>query len=122
MSLDYTGKVIIITGSSSGIGQAAAVLFAKAGAFVTIHGRSEEGLKKTKGIILENGVPQERVHAVRGAVTEDSVLKALIDETVQKFGKLDVLINNAGIGFKEGVQDHRSMETLDYLLQVNLKR
>ena len=120
--MSYQGKVVIISGSSSGIGQAAAVLFAQHGASVTIHGRSEEGLKKTSELIAEAGVPKERVHSVKGPVTEEKVLKALIDETVQKFGRLDVLINNVGIGNKEGIKNHRSMENLDYLLDVNLKR
>uniref|UniRef100_A0A914ZCN4 Uncharacterized protein n=1 Tax=Panagrolaimus superbus TaxID=310955 RepID=A0A914ZCN4_9BILA len=119
--IDYSGKVVIITGSSSGIGQAAAILFAKSGASVTIHGRSEEGLKKTFDAIVEAGISKERIHSVRGGVTEEKTLKALIDETIQKFGRLDVLINNVGIACKEGCKDHRSMENLDYVLDVNLK-
>uniref|UniRef100_A0AC35FE84 SDR family oxidoreductase n=1 Tax=Panagrolaimus sp. PS1159 TaxID=55785 RepID=A0AC35FE84_9BILA len=57
----------------------------------------------------------------RGSVTEEKTLKALIDETVSKFGKIDVLINNVGIANKEGIQNPRSMENLDYVLDVNLK-
>ena len=120
--MTFAGKVVIITGSSSGIGQAAAVLFAKHGASVTIHGRSEEGLKKTNDLLLAAGVAKERIHTVKGAVTEEKVLKALIDETVQKFGKLDVLINNVGLAGKEGEANPRSMANLDYILDVNLKR
>jgi NAD(P)-dependent dehydrogenase (short-subunit alcohol dehydrogenase family) len=120
--IDYSGKVVIITGSSAGIGQAAAILFAKSGASVTIHGRSEDGIKKTVDLILESGIPKERIHSVRGSVTEEKTLKALIDETVSKFGKIDVLINNVGIESKEGmVANPRSMENLDYVLDVNLK-
>uniref|UniRef100_A0A914Q7G1 Uncharacterized protein n=1 Tax=Panagrolaimus davidi TaxID=227884 RepID=A0A914Q7G1_9BILA len=96
MSIDYSEKVVIITGSSSGIGQAAAILFAKSGAFVTIHGRSENGIKKTADLILESGIPKERIHSVKGSVTDSKVQKALIDETISKFGRIDVLINNAG--------------------------
>ena len=118
--MSFAGKVVIITGSSSGIGQAAAVLFAKNGASVTIHGRSEEGLKKTTDLILATGVPKERIHAVRGAVGEEKVLKALIDETIQKFGRIDVLINNAG-GIHEKDPSPRSMASLDYILSLNLK-
>uniref|UniRef100_A0A914Y9P8 Uncharacterized protein n=1 Tax=Panagrolaimus superbus TaxID=310955 RepID=A0A914Y9P8_9BILA len=121
MSNDFSRKVVIITGSSSGIGQAAAVLFAKFGAFVTIHGRSEDGLRKTFDLITEAAIPNDRIHSVKGSVTEDSTLKALINETIQKFGKLDILINNVGIANKEGTKDHRSMENLDYILEVNVK-
>uniref|UniRef100_A0A914QBB9 Uncharacterized protein n=1 Tax=Panagrolaimus davidi TaxID=227884 RepID=A0A914QBB9_9BILA len=117
----FDGKVVIITGSSSGIGQAAAVLFAKSGASVTIHGRSENGLQKTMDMLSEAKIPKEKIHSVRGAVTEESVLKALIDETVSKFGRIDVLINNVGISNKEGETNQRTMENLDYILNVNLK-
>uniref|UniRef100_A0A914QIP6 Uncharacterized protein n=1 Tax=Panagrolaimus davidi TaxID=227884 RepID=A0A914QIP6_9BILA len=118
----FDGKVVIITGSSSGIGQAAAILFAKSGASVTIHGRSENGLQKTMDMLLEAKIPKEKIHSVRGAVTEESVLKALIDETVSKFGRIDVLINNVGTSNKEGETNQRTMENLDYILNVNLKR
>jgi NAD(P)-dependent dehydrogenase (short-subunit alcohol dehydrogenase family) len=121
MSQEYFGKVVIITGSSSGIGQAAAILFAKSGASVTIHGRSEDGLKETTNLILKAGIPKERIHSVKGSITDESVLKALIDETIKKFGRIDVLINNVGNAKKEGITDHRSMENLDYVLDVNLK-
>uniref|UniRef100_A0AC34FLE5 Uncharacterized protein n=1 Tax=Panagrolaimus sp. ES5 TaxID=591445 RepID=A0AC34FLE5_9BILA len=117
----FNGKVVIITGSSSGIGQASAVLFAKNGASVTIHGRSEDGLQKTMQMLSEAGISKEKIHFVKGAVTEESVLKALVDETVAKFGKIDVLINNVGISNKEGETNQRSMENLDYILNVNLK-
>uniref|UniRef100_A0AC34GDS5 Uncharacterized protein n=1 Tax=Panagrolaimus sp. ES5 TaxID=591445 RepID=A0AC34GDS5_9BILA len=119
MSHDLNGKVVIITGSSSGIGQAAAILFAKSGACVTIHGRSDDGLKKTADLIAEAGIPKDRIHSVKGPVTDDSVLAALINETIEKFGKLDILINNVGIANKEGTKNHRSMENLDYILHVN---
>jgi NAD(P)-dependent dehydrogenase (short-subunit alcohol dehydrogenase family) len=121
MAQAFANKAVIITGSSSGIGQAAAILFAKSGAFVTIHGRSEDGIKKTADLILDAGIPKERIHSVRGSVTEEKTLKALIDETISKFGKIDVLINNVGIANKEGIQNSRSMENLDYVLDVNLK-
>uniref|UniRef100_A0A914PWN4 Uncharacterized protein n=1 Tax=Panagrolaimus davidi TaxID=227884 RepID=A0A914PWN4_9BILA len=118
---DFSNKVVIITGSSSGIGQSAAVLFAKLGASITIHGRSEVGLKKTTDLILDSGISKDRIHSVRGAVTDETVLKALIDETIKKFGKIDVLINNVGLAGKEGEKNPRSMENLDYILNVNLK-
>uniref|UniRef100_A0AC35G7H5 Uncharacterized protein n=1 Tax=Panagrolaimus sp. PS1159 TaxID=55785 RepID=A0AC35G7H5_9BILA len=120
MSYNFNGKVVIITGSSSGIGQAAAILFAKSGASVTLHGRSEDGIKKTTDLILEAGIPRERIHSVRGAVNDSEVQKALIDETIKKFGRIDILINNAG-GMKDDEKNPRSMVSLDYCLDVNLK-
>uniref|UniRef100_A0A914XX68 Uncharacterized protein n=1 Tax=Panagrolaimus superbus TaxID=310955 RepID=A0A914XX68_9BILA len=120
MAHDFNGKVVIITGSSSGIGQAAAILFAKLGASVTIHGRSENGLKKTEDLIFEAGISKERIHSVRGAVTDSEVQKGLIDETIKTFGRIDILINNAG-GVKDDETNQRSMAALDYCLDVNLK-
>uniref|UniRef100_A0A914XX08 Uncharacterized protein n=1 Tax=Panagrolaimus superbus TaxID=310955 RepID=A0A914XX08_9BILA len=117
---NFDGKVVIITGSSSGIGQAAAILFAKSGASVTIHGRSEEGLQKTTNLILESEVPKERIHSVKGEVTDSITQKALIEETAKTFGRIDILINNAGGAFRND-GDQRSMESLDYCLNVNLK-
>uniref|UniRef100_A0AC34F5M9 Uncharacterized protein n=1 Tax=Panagrolaimus sp. ES5 TaxID=591445 RepID=A0AC34F5M9_9BILA len=113
-------KSVIVTGSSSGIGQATAVLFAKSGASVTIHGRSEDGIKKTKEMILESGITEDNIHCVRGSITDPGIQKSLIEETVKKFGKLDILINNAG-GINMQEKNQRSMETLGYILDLNLK-
>uniref|UniRef100_A0A914Q0S4 Uncharacterized protein n=1 Tax=Panagrolaimus davidi TaxID=227884 RepID=A0A914Q0S4_9BILA len=117
---DFSGKVVIITGSSSGIGQAAAVLFSKLGASVTIHGRSEEGIQKTKDLILETGIPKERIHSVQGDITDPIVQKAMIEETVKNFGRIDILINNAGGTFRND-GNQRSMEALDFCLNITLK-
>uniref|UniRef100_A0AC35FFC3 Uncharacterized protein n=1 Tax=Panagrolaimus sp. PS1159 TaxID=55785 RepID=A0AC35FFC3_9BILA len=105
MSNDFSGKVVIITGSSSGIGQAAAILFAKSGASVTIH--EAEGKK-------------ENIHSVRGEITDLIVQKELIEETEKVFGRIDILINNAGGAFRND-RNQRSMESLDYCLNLNLK-
>uniref|UniRef100_A0A914PNB1 Uncharacterized protein n=1 Tax=Panagrolaimus davidi TaxID=227884 RepID=A0A914PNB1_9BILA len=121
MSIDYSGKVVIITGSSSGIGQAAAILFAKSGAFVTIHGRSEDGIKKTTDLILDAGIPKERIHSVKGCLSDKTVLTALIEETIKTFGRIDVLINNAAGALKPGEENPRSMENFEYVFDVNVK-
>ena len=117
---NYNGKVVIITGSSAGIGQAGAVLFAKAGASVTIHGRSEERLQKTIELIERAGGSRDKVLTVIGEITDENVQRNLIDKTVEKFGRIDVLVNNAGIYIKSG-EEYRSMKNLDYVLDVNLK-
>ena len=116
----FEGKVVIITGSSSGIGQAAAILFAKAGASVTIHGRDEAKLQKTIELIEKAGGSKDKVLTVVGEITDENVQRNLINKTVQKFGKIDILVNNAGIQKKLG-EEQRSMKNLDYVLNVNLK-
>jgi NAD(P)-dependent dehydrogenase (short-subunit alcohol dehydrogenase family) len=70
--------------------------------------------------MVEAGVPKERIHSVKGDITDPAIQKTLIDETVKTYGKIDVLINNAG-GVKTDEKDQRSMESLDYCLNVNLK-
>ena len=117
----FSGKVVIITGSSAGIGQAAAVLFAKNGASVTIHGRNEGNLQKTIQLIEEAGGSKDKVLTVVGEVIDENVQKSLINKTIEKFGRIDVLINNAGIKKKESLEDHRSLENFDYVFNVNLR-
>ena len=116
----FDGKVVIITGSSTGIGRSAAVLFAKAGASVTIHGRSEEKLQQTIQLIEKVGGSKSKILTVIGEITDRNVQKNLINKTVEKFGKINVLVNNAGIQKKPG-EEPRSMENLNYVLEVNLK-
>ena len=89
----FEGKVIIITGSSSGIGQAAALLFALEGASVTIHGQNADRLKACAEKIMSEGVPSSRILSVIGSVDDDKVLEKIINDTIQKFGRLDVLVS-----------------------------
>uniref|UniRef100_A0A1I7Z5W8 3-oxoacyl-[acyl-carrier-protein] reductase n=1 Tax=Steinernema glaseri TaxID=37863 RepID=A0A1I7Z5W8_9BILA len=116
----FVGKVAIVTGSSSGIGQAAAVLLASEGASVTIHGRSADGLKTTENLILEKGIPSERIVSVQGSIQDDKVLTDLIHKTLEKFGRIDVLVNNAGSGGLPGM-DRSSIEAFDFIHSVNIK-
>uniref|UniRef100_A0AC34R6Y2 Uncharacterized protein n=1 Tax=Panagrolaimus sp. JU765 TaxID=591449 RepID=A0AC34R6Y2_9BILA len=116
----FSGKVVIVTGSSAGIGQATAVLFAKNGASVTIHGRSEEKLKETVKLIEKAGGSSSKVLMILGEITDKTVQANLINKTIEKFGKLDVLVNNAGIARKSG-SEARDLDNLDYVLDVNLK-
>ncbi|KAK0396229.1 hypothetical protein QR680_001631 [Steinernema hermaphroditum] len=116
----YEGKVVIVTGSSSGIGQATAIMYAKEGACVTITGRDEERLKATKERILSNGVTEDRVLMVVGNVQEEQCAKALVTETIAKWNRIDILINNAGVTVKPDV-DPESLETFDYIFSINLR-
>uniref|UniRef100_A0A914CZQ3 Uncharacterized protein n=1 Tax=Acrobeloides nanus TaxID=290746 RepID=A0A914CZQ3_9BILA len=116
-----TGKVAIITGSSAGIGRATALLFASEGAFVTIHGRNEKSLEETQNQLKAQGVHDNRILVVQGQIEEAKTCEDLINETIKKFGKLDVLVNNAGIEAKPGIES-LSLENFDYTFDVNLKR
>ncbi|KAH7696897.1 3-oxoacyl-acyl-carrier-protein reductase [Aphelenchoides avenae] len=120
MSGRFAGKAVIITGSSSGIGQDAAVGFAKEGAFVTIHGQSEKGLQDTKKLIADAGVGDDHVQVVRGSLEDPKTIDALVEKTLEKFGRIDVVINNAGI-YKHPDHDINSPESFDYVFSVNVK-
>lgn len=90
----FQGKVALVTGGTSGIGKATAVAFAKAGANVVLSGRREkEGLAVVEEIRKAGGT----AHFVRADVAKEADVKRLVDETVARFGRLDVAFNNAGV-------------------------
>uniref|UniRef100_A0A1I7ZJS6 SDR family NAD(P)-dependent oxidoreductase n=1 Tax=Steinernema glaseri TaxID=37863 RepID=A0A1I7ZJS6_9BILA len=92
----FAGKVVIATGSSSGIGQGVALLFGQQGANVTIHGLDLDEVKETEKLMLDAGVSSSNILLVAGDVRDPKTSENLITKTVQKWGKLDVLVNNAG--------------------------
>lgn len=94
MSGNFAGKVALITGATSGIGQATAMAFAQAGAKVVIADISEQGIQETARMIEGAG---GQVLAVRCDVTKAEDIKTALDETTGAFGRLDFAFNNAGI-------------------------
>jgi NAD(P)-dependent dehydrogenase (short-subunit alcohol dehydrogenase family) len=94
-SFSLTGKVAIVTGASSGLGVAFAVGLADAGADIAICARRVERLEETKARVVERG---RRCIAVRADVANPDDCNQVVAETVDQLGKVDVLINNAGIG------------------------
>lgn len=91
--IDLTGKSVLITGGSRGIGAAAARLLARAGACVVVNWVRSERAART--LVSEIGI--ERAEAVQADVAEPADLERLVERTVERFGSLDVLINNAAI-------------------------
>uniref|UniRef100_A0A915DC90 Uncharacterized protein n=1 Tax=Ditylenchus dipsaci TaxID=166011 RepID=A0A915DC90_9BILA len=118
----FTGKVVIVTCSNCGIDQATALLFGQEGAKVTIHGSEENDLKLTVRLMLHSGVSDEDILVVEGAIDNDNTLKNLIEKTVSKFGKIDILVNNSG-GIPQQKNNHNDhdMDNFDYLFNINLK-
>jgi len=88
------GKVALITGASQGLGRALALAFAREGARVVVNARSEESVRPIAGEVEEAG---GEGLAVAADVSKDSDVKRLVDETVERFGRIDVLVNNAGL-------------------------
>ena len=91
---DLHGKVALITGASGGIGAAMAVRLAQSGIDLVLCGRSVEKLEKTRQAVSEYGV---KTFLYAGDLTADGAPKACIDAAVAAFGRLDILINNAGM-------------------------
>lgn len=118
MAKDLEGKVALVTGGTSGIGRETAVLFAKAGAKVVVAGRREPEGKETVELIRAAGGDGLFLKA---DVSKASEVEALIQKTVEKFGRLDAAFNNAGI---EGVWVpliKQTEEDWDRTIDVNLK-
>lgn len=90
-------RVVIITGGSSGIGRACALRFAQAGARVVISARNADRLKEVENELLRSGA---EVLAVQGDVANENDCVRLINESLNRFGRIDVLINNAGISMR----------------------
>jgi meso-butanediol dehydrogenase / (S,S)-butanediol dehydrogenase / diacetyl reductase len=88
----FKDKVVIVTGAGSGIGAGTARRFLQEGASVVLNGRREEKLHQT---IAGFDAAQSLIHP--GDVSDENYVKRLVEDTIAKFGKLDVLVNNAGI-------------------------
>ena len=94
-TFDCAGKTAIVTGAGSGIGQAAAMLFAAYGANVIAADISEPAAEKTAEIIRRNG---GRVHVIPVDISQSPQVEHLIAEAVDHFGGVDIFVANAGIG------------------------
>jgi NAD(P)-dependent dehydrogenase (short-subunit alcohol dehydrogenase family) len=118
MTTELRGKVAIVTGGTSGIGREAAVLFAKAGAKVVVAGRREAEGKETIDLIRAAGGDGL---FVKTDVSRAADVRALVQKTVEKFGRLDVAFNNAGIEGSWSPIAEQSEEDWDSTIDINLK-
>lgn len=115
-----TGKrrrVAVVTGSSKGIGKAIAQEFASAGYSITLNARDEEELKRAAADISKSiGSPNEkRITFVAGDISQEQVCTKLIQHAVDAFGRIDVLVNNAGIGGSQKTIDQLTSDDWDYV-------
>lgn len=113
--MSFKDKVVIVTGASSGIGSAAAVHFSSLGAKVTITGRNEENLKETAKKCHSN-----EVLTVVADVNIEKDRVQLINETIVKFGKIDVLVNNAGLGESADILT-TTLDQYDQVMNTNVR-
>jgi 3-oxoacyl-[acyl-carrier protein] reductase len=110
-SEDFTGRVAIVTGASSGIGRATAELFAQRGASVTAFARRADRLNELKS---------ERVHVVSGDAGDPLDIERLFSETEARFGACDILVNNAGMIVPNRIEDI-SVDEWDRVFAVNVR-
>ena len=102
----YKDKVIIVTGASSGIGLASATRFASLGAKIVLAARSIDKLEKiAEEINKKFNKSTDKVLCVKTDVTKEEDCKNLVEQTIKHFGKIDVLVNNAGISMRAVFKD-----------------
>lgn len=110
-----SGTTAVITGATSGIGRETAREFAKTGAKVVLAGRRQERLVELAGEIEASG---GQALAVRTDVADQAQVEALIEKSVERFGRVDVLVNNAGVAIASGFEA-MPLEDFRRLMDVN---
>lgn len=110
--MEVGGKVVLITGASEGIGKATAKLFGEHGAYLALSSRSEDKLKEAAS---EAG----SAFVVTADMTRPDEVRRMVRSTHQHFGRLDVLINNAGQGMYRPIERIRR-DDIQHLMEVNL--
>jgi NAD(P)-dependent dehydrogenase (short-subunit alcohol dehydrogenase family) len=116
MQLDFSGKRVLVTGSTMGIGRGAAQAFHELGATVAINGRSEQSVAQA---ISEMGAGK-RLVAAAGDLSNTATIRATIERTLDALGGLDILINNAGRA-DDCLVDNVTEEYWERMLALNLK-
>jgi NADP-dependent 3-hydroxy acid dehydrogenase YdfG len=117
MNNNIKGKVVVITGASSGLGEATARLLSTQGASVALGARRVDRLRSLAEELTRSG---GKALAVATDVTDRGQVKALVEATVQEFGRIDVIINNAGL-MPQSPLERLKVEEWDRTIDVNIK-
>jgi NAD(P)-dependent dehydrogenase (short-subunit alcohol dehydrogenase family) len=119
---DLKDHVSIITGSGTGIGKATAVRFADLGSRLALVGRSEANLKETKEACLKVNaeLKDEDILCIGADVGNDEDVEAIVTKTVAHFGRLDVVVNNAGHSLADGAETFNT-DHFDSLIRVHVR-
>ena len=114
---DFEGKVAFITGGGSGIGLGIARTFAKYGAKVVIADMRQDALDRAMAHFRDRGLP---ARAIKLDVTDRTAYAAAADEAEAAFGKIHILVNNAGVGGGGGPAQNLTYRDWDYIMGVNV--
>lgn len=117
MNIRFEKKVVLITGATSGIGRSTAARFADSGARLMLTGRDGAVLSELKANFNKE---KEICETLAGDITDETFRKSLVEESVDKFGRLDVLVNAAGI-IASGTIETTSLKDFDYMMDLNLR-
>jgi len=120
-SRNFSGKVVLVTGSSSGIGEGIVKLLSTLGAKVVVTGRKGAEVNRVAKEAQELSPNKLKPLEVVADVTKSDDLNRLLNQTIETFGKLDVLVNNAGISTISPIIDPNFMRAFDQIYAVNLR-
>ena len=110
--MDVNGKVVLITGASEGIGEATARLLAARGAKVAVAARSMDKLNALTGVLEDS-------FAVEADMTQPASITAMVDSVVERYGRIDVLVNNAGRALRASVAEVKIAD-LQNIIDLNI--
>ncbi|QYH38060.1 SDR family oxidoreductase [Algoriphagus sp. NBT04N3] len=113
--MKFKDQVVLITGATSGIGEACAEIFGKEGAKIAITGRNPEKLKNTEQKLKESGI---QVYSILADAAKEEDNRHMAEQTIKHFGRIDILINNAGISMRALFED-LDMEVFRKVMDTN---
>lgn len=116
--MEFAGKVVLITGSSSGIGAETALRFAKLGAQLVLTGRNVAALEKVAKCCKD--INEKEPLVMNGNIEDEQHVKNLVECTIKNFDRLDVLVNSAGV-LELGSIENTSLEQYDRVFNINVR-
>jgi NAD(P)-dependent dehydrogenase (short-subunit alcohol dehydrogenase family) len=117
MERDFVDKVVLVTGATSGIGQAVVLKFAAAGADIAAVGRNQEALAKLASQLEAQGT---KVLTLSADLSEETEIDRVVSQTVERFGGIDVVVNAAG-HISSGTIENTTTTAWDAMLNINLR-
>ena len=119
MSKRFDGKIILITGGGSGLGRESALQVAKEGAKLSLVDLTIDSLNETKKLVLEVS-PEAEVLLITADVSNEEAVQSYVNKTVEEYGRIDGLFNNAGIEGKQNLTEDYGVNEFDKVVGVNL--